>query len=246
MNKRKAIVTGALGGMGTAIVSRLLANNYFVVGTFRPGAESRAEDWRERHFAGERSLKIVALDVSCAEMSEQVCSDLISELGIISVLINNAGITDDSSFRKMTYKQWHSVLETNLGGCFNMCKAIFLHMSEQKYGRIINISSVNGQKGQFGQANYAASKAGIYGLTKSLALEGARKGITCNSISPGYIRTDMTKQIPDHVLEPILGTIPVGRMGEPEEIANAVLFLADELSGFITGANLSVNGGQHM
>jgi acetoacetyl-CoA reductase len=245
-NKEIAIVTGALGGIGTAIVGRLLNDNKVVIATHRPGTLNRAIDWKDVKFNNNENLYLSEVDVvnyaSCSELIEKVRDDF----GRLDLLINNAGITRDSSIKKMSPAHWNEVINTNLTGCFNMSKSAFSLMLENKFGRIINISSINGQKGQFGQVNYAASKSGIYGLTKSLAMEGARKGITVNSISPGYIKTDMTNKIPSKVMEEIISEIPVGRLGEPEEIADTVLFLSSRSSGFITGSNLAINGGQHM
>ena len=169
-----------------------------------------------------------------------------AEVGPIDVLINNAGITRDSTIHKMSYEQWNEVIQTNLTSCFNMCRAVIDGMRERVYGRIVNIGSINGQAGQYGQVNYAAAKSGIHGFTKALAQEGAAKGITVNAIAPGYIATEMVRAVPPHILEKIVAKIPVGRLGEASEIARGVVFLSSDDAGFITGSTLSINGGQHM
>ncbi|WP_404393210.1 acetoacetyl-CoA reductase [Pseudoalteromonas phenolica] len=244
--KKIAVVTGALGGIGTAIVDSFLSNGVVVIATIRPGSSQRATDWKKKRFDNNEHLHLLEVDVADHSSCEKLIAQVKEQFGRLDILVNNAGITRDSSIKKMSFEQWNEVINTNLTGCFNMCKLAFTLMQSNGYGRIINISSVNGQKGQFGQVNYAASKSGIYGLTKSLALEGARKGITVNSISPGYIRTEMTSKIAPKILDTIISEIPVGRMGEPEEVAETVLFLASEKSAFITGSNLAMNGGQHL
>lgn len=202
--------------------------------------------WREELSSLGYNCTIIPVDVSnydsCAVLIEKVNS----QFGRVDILVNNAGITADASIKQMTVDMWQDVINTNLNSVFNLSKLVFESMMENNFGRIINISSINGQKGQFGQVNYAAAKSGIYGLTKSLALEGARKGITVNSISPGYIATDMLKVLPENILNKIVSEIPVARLGLPAEVAHAVSFLASDKSGFITGSNLAINGGQHM
>ncbi|MBD1580943.1 acetoacetyl-CoA reductase [Pseudoalteromonas sp. S16_S37] len=245
-DKKIAVVTGALGGIGTAIVGSFLSDGVVVIATIRLGTLERATDWKKTRFDNNEDLYLLEVDVADYTSCEQLIAQVKEQFGRLDILVNNAGITRDSSIKKMSFEQWNEVLNTNLTGCFNMSKSAFILMLENNYGRIINISSVNGQKGQFGQVNYSASKSGIYGLTKSLALEGARKGITVNSISPGYIRTEMTSKIPPNILDAIISEIPVGRMGEPEEVADTVRFLASEKSAFITGSNLAMNGGQHL
>lgn len=245
-DKKTAIVTGALGGIGTAIVDSLLNDGVDVIATHRPGTSQRAIDWKNSRFGNDEHLHLLEVDVADYTSCEKLIEKVKEQFGRLDILVNNAGITRDSSIKKMSFEQWNEVINTNLTGCFNMSKSAFTLMLENNYGRIINISSINGQKGQFGQVNYAASKSGIYGLTKSLALEGARKGITVNSISPGYIRTEMTSKIAPNILDAIISEIPVGRMGEPKEVAETVLFLASEKSAFITGSNLAMNGGQHL
>lgn len=246
LNEKIALVTGALGGIGTSIVERLLGEGATVIATYRVDSDLRAQAWRSSKFNNCSRLHLAEVDVADFKCCEKLIDQIKERFGRLDILVNNAGITRDASIKKMTFSQWNEVINTNLTGCFNMCKLAFTLMQDNGYGRIINISSVNGQKGQFGQVNYSASKSGIYGITKSLALEGARKGITVNSISPGYIKTEMTSKIAPNILDSIISEIPVGRMGEPEEIAESVLFLASEKSAFITGSNLAINGGQHL
>ncbi len=238
---RTALVTGGSRGIGAAISTALKDAGYKVAATYAGNDEKAAA------FTAETGIKTYKWDVAnydaCAAGIKQVEADL----GPIDVLVNNAGITRDAPFHKMTPAQWNEVIGTNLNGVFNMTHPIWPGMRERKFGRIITISSINGQKGQFAQANYAASKAGDIGFTKSLAQEGARAGITVNVIAPGYINTEMMSTIPEKVMnEVILPAIPVGRLGEPSEIARAVVFLASDDAGFITGATLSANGGQYM
>lgn len=244
--KKIALVTGAIGGIGTSICKQLIDDGYFVIGSYRAENIEKSLAWQVKFNKKGYECPIYPVDVSdynsCKEMVEKIKNDF----GVIDILINNAGITSDASIKKMTVEMWQSVININLTSIFNLSKLVFDSMSERNFGRIINISSINGQKGQFGQVNYAAAKSGIYGLTKSLALEGANKGITVNSISPGYIATEMLTAMPENILSKIINDIPVGRLGLPEEIANAVSYLASEKSGFITGSNLAINGGQHM
>lgn len=237
---RVAIVTGGTRGIGEAI-SIALKNAGVTVAANYAGNDERARAFTER--TGIRAFK---WDVSdCAACQEGV-RQVEAELGPVDVLVNNAGITRDTTIRKMDHKQWQEVIDTNLGGCFNMAKAVFDGMTTRKYGRIVNIGSINGQAGQYGQVNYAAAKSGIHGFTKALAQEGARFGVTVNAIAPGYIDTDMVAAVPEEVLGKIVARIPVGRLGKAEEIARGVTFLCDENAGFITGSTLSINGGQHM
>ena len=237
---RVAIVTGGTRGIGEAI-SIALKNMGMDVAANYAGNDERAREFSDR--TGIRAYK---WDVSefgaCQDGVRQVESDL----GSVDVLVNNAGITRDTTIRKMDHQQWQDVIDTNLGGCFNMAKAVFDGMSGRKYGRIVNIGSINGQAGQYGQVNYAAAKSGIHGFTKALAQEGARFGVTVNAIAPGYIDTDMVAAVPEDVLAKIVARIPVGRLGKADEIARGVAFLVDENAGFITGSTLSINGGQHM
>ena len=185
-------------------------------------------------------------DVAAYAACQAGAAKVAEELGPVDVLVNNAGITRDGTILKMTYDMWREVMDTNLGGCFNMAKAVFPGMRERKWGRIVNIGSINGQAGQYGQVNYAAAKSGIHGFTKALSQEGAKAGVTVNAIAPGYIDTDMVAAVPPEVLEKIVAKIPVGRLGQAQEIARGVAFLCSEEAGFVTGSTLSINGGQHM
>ncbi|MBS1302089.1 acetoacetyl-CoA reductase [Loktanella sp. SALINAS62] len=237
---RVALVTGGTRGIGGAISHALKAEGYTVVATYA------GNDEKAKAFTDETGIKTYKWDVgsydACAAGLKQVEEDV----GPIEVLVNNAGITRDAPFHKMTPAQWSEVIDTNLSGVFNMTHPIWPGMRERKFGRIITISSINGQKGQFAQANYAAAKAGDIGFTKALAQEGARAGITVNVIAPGYINTDMMSTIPEKVMDSIVGAIPVGRLGEPAEIARAVVFLASDEAGFITGSTITANGGQYL
>jgi len=234
-----AIVTGGTRGIGLAISQGLIADGYRVAAAYRSNEEA-AQKFRD---LGGYALQ---LDVSDFAACQTAVATIESDLGDVSVLVNNAGITRDGVLHKMDEDAWHAVIETNLTSCFSMCRAVIAGMRTRGFGRIVNISSINGEKGQFGQTNYAAAKAGILGFTKALALETARKGITVNAICPGYIETDMTAGIKPEVLDSIIQQIPTGRMGKPEEIAALVAFLASEKAAFITGATLDANGGQHM
>ena len=237
---RIALVTGGTRGIGAA-TSRMLQQAGYRVAANYAGNEEKA-----LAFSESTGIPVHAWDVADLSACQRGVDRVETELGPIEVLVNNAGITHDGMLHKMTHDAWQSVLDVDLGGCFNMCRAVMVGMRERRFGRIVNISSVNGQQGQMGQANYAAAKAGIFGFTKALALEEASRGITVNAVAPGYIATDMVAAVPTNILEGIVARIPVGRLGQPEEIARAVLFLVAEEAGFITGATLSVNGGQHM
>ncbi|MDL2337602.1 MAG: acetoacetyl-CoA reductase [Pseudomonadota bacterium] len=245
-SKRIAVVTGGMGGLGEALCRRLADDHFSVVALHSPG-NPKVDAWLAAQRADGYEFGHAEVDVSrfdsCAAAGVQVRQ----QYGPVSVLVNNAGITRDASFRKMTAESWDLVLRTNLDSVFNMTKQVIEDMLTLGWGRIVNISSVNGQRGAFGQANYAASKAGMHGFTKSLALEFAKKGITVNTVSPGYLRTPMVTKMPPDVLEQrILPEIPLGRLGEPAEVAELVAYLASERACFVTGANLSINGGQHM
>ncbi len=245
-SKRVALVTGGMGGLGEAICLKLAALGYTVVTTHSP-ANTRWEKWvrdmRERGYDFHAYACDVAEWDSCVDCVKRITD----EVGPVDVLVNNAGITRDVTFRKMDRGSWDAVMHTNLDSCFNMTKQVCDGMVDRGWGRIINISSVNGQKGAFGQTNYAAAKAGMHGFTKSLALEVARKGVTVNTISPGYIGTRMVMAIPREVLDTkIIPQIPMGRLGRPEEVAGLVAYLASEEAAFVTGANIAINGGQHM
>ncbi len=237
---RVAIVTGGTRGIGEAISIALRDAGMKVAANYA------GNDERARTFSEQTGIAVYKWDVSDFEACQEGARKVEAELGPVDVLVNNAGITRDTTIRKMTEQQWRDVIDTNLGGCFNMAKAVFDGMTARKYGRIVNIGSINGQAGQYGQVNYAAAKSGIHGFTKALAQEGARFGVTVNAIAPGYIDTDMVAAVPEDVLQKIVAKIPVGRLGKPEEIARAVAFLADENGGFVTGSTLSINGGQHM
>lgn len=237
---RVAIVTGGTRGIGLAITESLRADGYDVAAIYHGNADSAKQC---EVATGAKTFK---LDVSDFDACQSVCKTIADTLGDIDVLVNNAGITKDGVLHKMAKENWDCVIETNMTSCFNMCRAVIGGMRDRSYGRIINISSINGQKGQFGQTNYAAAKAGMIGFTKALALEGAGKGITANVICPGYVETDMTASVMPEVLASIIKQIPVGRMGKPHEIADMVAFLASEKAAFITGSTISVNGGQFM
>ena len=238
--KRVAVVTGGTRGIGEAI-SLALEDMGLTVAANYAGNDERAAAFTER--TGIRTYK---WDVGDHDACQAGAARVAEELGPIDVLVNNAGITRDGTILKMTYQMWKEVIDTNLGGCFNMAKAVFPGMRERGWGRIVNIGSINGQAGQYGQVNYAAAKSGIHGFTKALAQEGARSGVTVNAIAPGYIDTDMVAAVPDDVLDKIVARIPVGRLGQAHEIARGVAFLCSEEGGFVTGSTLSINGGQHM
>ena len=237
---RVAIVTGGTRGIGEAISTGLKDAGYKVAATYAGNDEAA------RRFTDETGITAYKFDVSdygqCAESVEKIVADL----GPVDVLVNNAGITRDGTLHRMSFEQWNSVIQTNLSSCFNMCRCVIEGMRERGFGRIVNIGSVNGQAGQYGQVNYAAAKSGIHGFTKALAQEGAAKGVTVNAIAPGYIDTDMVRAVPERVLEKIISGIPVGRLGSADEIARGVLFLVADEAGFVTGSTMSINGGQHM
>lgn len=240
MSKGAAIVTGGTRGIGHAISLALLQAGYKVAAVYHGNDEAA------RAFEKETKCKAYKFDVADFASCEKGVQQIESDLGPVAVLVNNAGITRDGVLHKMSSDNWHDVIETNLSSCFNMCRIVINGMRERNFGRIVNISSINGQKGQFGQVNYSAAKAGILGFTKALALESAAKGITVNAVCPGYIETDMTSAVPKEVLESIIRQIPVARLGQPDEIAALVAFLASEKAAFITGATIAANGGQYM
>ena len=245
-NNKVALVTGGMGGLGTAVCRRLHAAGFKVAATYSP-SNPTPEAWlAAQRDEGYRFLSY-KVDVANYADTEWMMQKLLSECGRLDVLVNNAGITRDQTLRNMDHADWSSVIHANLDSVFNMSKQAIEPMMAQQWGRIINISSVNGQKGAYGQANYAAAKAGMHGLTKSLALEMARHGVTVNTVSPGYLNTKMVQQVPQDILMGrILPQIPLGRLGEPEEVAALVAYLASQEAGFITGANIAINGGQHM
>ncbi|HYA72539.1 MAG TPA: acetoacetyl-CoA reductase [Roseiarcus sp.] len=236
-----AVVTGGTRGIGAAISKALAAAGYSVAATYHGNDEAAAK------FKAETGVHVYKWDVASFEACSAGLAEVAKDLGPVEILVNNAGITKDGMFHKMTPEQWYGVINTNLNSLFNMCRPVIEGMRERGFGRIINISSINGQKGQMGQVNYSASKAGDLGFTKALAQENANKGVTVNAICPGYIATDMVMAVPKDVLEKaIIPQIPVRRLGQPEEIARCVLFLASDEAGFITGSTLTANGGQYM
>jgi len=242
---RLAYVTGGMGGIGTTISRRLCRDGFRVVAGCGPGS-TRRERWVEEMRAEGLTVFASVGDVSDWDSTKAAFDRVKAEHGPIDVLVNNAGVTRDGMFRKMTSEQWHIVIETNLNSLFHVTKQVIDDMMDRGWGRIINISSVNGQKGQFGQTNYSTAKAGIHGFTMALAQEVAAKGVTVNTVSPGYIGTDMVRAVKPEVLEKIVATIPVKRLGEPDEIASIIAWIASDESGFATGADFSLNGGLHM
>ena len=237
---RVVVVTGGTRGIGEAISVSLKKAGYLVAANYA------GNDERAKSFSDKTGIAAFKWDVSSFDECEKGMKAVAAQLGPVDVIVNNAGITRDATMKKMGRVAWDEVMDTNLGGCFNMCKVAWDGMLERSFGRIVNIGSINGQAGQYGQVNYAAAKSGIHGFTKALAQEGASKGITVNAIAPGYIDTDMVAAVPPDVLEKIVARIPVKRLGKAEEIARAVLFLVADDGGFITGSTLSINGGQHM
>jgi acetoacetyl-CoA reductase len=245
-DQKVALVTGGMGGLGTAMCRRLFDAGFKVATTYSPSNTS-PEGWLAAQRDDGYRFKAYKVDVSDYAASEWMMQSLLADMGRLDVLVNNAGITRDRSLSKMQLADWAEVMRTNLDSVFNLSKQAIEPMMAQKWGRIINISSVNGQKGAFGQVNYAAAKAGMHGFTKALALEMARHGITVNTVSPGYLRTKMVMQVPDEILQTkILPQIPMGRLGEPEEVAGLVAYLVSQEAAFVTGANIAINGGQHM
>jgi len=243
---RVALVTGGMGGLGEAICIKLAALGYQVVTTHSPG-NTKVAAWLKGMNNLGYGFRAYPCDVTDYDSCRDCVAAVSSEVGPVDVLVNNAGITRDMTFKKMTKDDWDAVISTNLDSVFNMCKQVLDGMTERKWRRVINVSSVNGQKGAFGQSNYSAAKAGMHGFTKALALEVARQGVTVNTISPGYIGTKMVTAIPQEILDSkILPLIPVNRLGKPEEIAGLVAYLASDEAAFVTGANISINGGQHM
>ncbi|RJG20472.1 acetoacetyl-CoA reductase [Massilia cavernae] len=245
-NSKVALVTGGMGGLGTAICRRLHAAGFKVAATYSP-SNPTPEAWLAAQRDDGFRFSAYKVDVSNFGDTEWMMQKLLSDCGRLDVLVNNAGITRDQTLRNMGQAEWAAVIHANLDSVFNMSRQAIEPMMAQQWGRIINISSVNGQKGAYGQVNYAAAKAGMHGFTKALALEMARHGVTVNTVSPGYLNTRMVKQVPQDILESrILPQIPLGRLGEPEEVAALVAYLASQEAGFVTGANLPINGGQHM
>lgn len=240
-----ALVTGGMGGLGTAMCKALAKSGHIVVTTY-VGDDDYADSWLEKTKAEGFDFKAYRCDVSSWDSALESVNKIKAEVGKIDVLVNNAGITRDATFKKMTPEHWQAVLRTNLDSVFNMTKQVIDDMVENNFGRVINISSINGQKGQFGQANYSAAKSGVHGFTMAVAQEVAKKGVTVNTIAPGYIATDMVMAVPEEVRAKIVAQIPVGRLGKPEEIAALVDYLASDAAGYMTGAELAINGGQHM
>ena len=246
MAKRIALVTGGMGGLGEAICMKLEKMGIDVVVTYSPG-NTKYKDWLKEMEAQGHKFRAYPCDVSDFESCQKCVEQIAKEVGPIDILINNAGITRDMTFKKMTKVDWDAVMKTNLDSVFNVTKPVVDGMVERGWGRVINVSSVNGQKGAFGQTNYSAAKAGMHGFTKALAYEVAKKGVTVNTISPGYIGTKMVLAIPKDVLDSkIVPQIPMGRLGKPDEVAGLCAYLASEEAAFVTGANIAINGGQHM
>jgi acetoacetyl-CoA reductase len=237
---RVALVTGGTRGIGAAISAALKDQGRTVIANFA-GNETAAAAFHD-----ETGIRVVRFDVGNFEACQQAIERIAAEVGPIEILVNNAGITRDATLQRMTRDMWDAVIDTNLGACFNLCKLTFPGMRDRRFGRIVNVGSINGQAGQYGQVNYAAAKSGIHGFTKALAQEGARFGITVNAIAPGYVDTDMVRAVPADVLEKIVARIPVGRLGKAADIARGVAFLTADEAEFITGSTLSINGGQHM
>ena len=243
---RVAIVTGGMGGLGESISTKMHAAGYRVAVTHSPG-NTKAKEWVAAQKANGREFNAYPVDVSDFGSCKECVERIAKELGPVDILVNNAGITRDTTFKKMAKADWDVVIRTNLDSVFNMTKQVMDGMVERGWGRVVNVSSVNGSKGAFGQTNYSAAKAGMHGFTKALALEVARKGVTVNTISPGYIGTKMVMAIPQDVLESkILPQVPIGRLGKPKEIAGLIIYLCSDEAAFVTGANIAINGGQHM
>ncbi|MCZ7600906.1 MAG: acetoacetyl-CoA reductase [Gammaproteobacteria bacterium] len=238
--ERVAIVTGGTRGIGEAISVALKNAGHRVAATYAGNDEAA------RKFKEATGIATCKFDVADFDQCAAGVAKIVADLGPVDISVNNAGITRDGTMHKMTFEQWNAVIQTNLSSCFNMCRAVIEGMRERSYGRIVNIGSINGRAGQYGQVNYAAAKSGIHGFTKALAKESAAKGITVNAVAPGYVETDMVRAVPQNVLEKIIATIPVGRLGTAEDIAHAVMFLVDDRASFITGSTISINGGQHM
>jgi len=244
--KRLAVVTGGMGGLGESISTKMADAGYKVAVTYSP-ANTKYKQWIEEMKGRGYAFAAYPVDVADYDDCAAKCAQIEKSCGAIDILVNNAGITRDMTFKKMSKADWDDVMRTNLDSCFNMTKQAMDGMVDRGWGRVINVSSVNGQKGAFGQTNYSAAKAGIHGFTKALALEVAKKGVTVNTISPGYIGTKMVTAIPKDILDSkILPQIPVGRLGKPDEIAGLIIYLCSEEAAFVTGANISINGGQHM
>ncbi len=243
MTKRVAFVTGGNGGIGSAICCELAQQGHQVVAGYFPPEKDSAEAWQKQMHDQGHAISLAAVDVASFADCERAVAEISEQFGSVDILVNCAGITRDGTLKKMSEDNWRAVVATNLDSAFNVTRHVINGMLEKGWGRIVNIASVNGQRGQFGQANYSAAKAGMHGFTMAVALETAAKGITVNTVSPGYIATAMTQAMPENVLESIVNSVPMRRMGTPEEIANAVAWLASEGNGYTTGANIPVNGG---
>lgn len=245
-NKKVALVTGALGGIGTAICNRLLAEDYHVIATLSKHDPERTKKWCDDNGFDSNNFEFVAADLSDHETAMTTIQNTIDKYDSIYALINGAGITRDSSFKKMSFTQWQEVIDTNLTSLYTIVHPVFVKMLEQKTGRIVNISSINGLRGQYGQTNYSAAKAGIIGFTKALAYEGASSSITANVVAPGYTYTPMVESVPEHIMDKIKETIPMNRLASANEIAAACMYLISDDAIFVTGETISVNGGQYM
>lgn len=243
---RVVLITGGIGGIGTAICQRLATDGYRVVANHHPAEQEAADAWRAERAAEGLEVDTAGADVSSFDDSARMVADIIGRYGTVDVLINCAGITRDKTFKKMELQHWDAVINVNLNSVFNVTRAVWEGMLERGFGRVINISSVNGQRGQFGQANYSTAKAGMHGFTMALAQEGAAKGVTVNTVSPGYVETAMTLAMREDVRDAIISGIPMRRMAAPAEIASAVAFLAEDANAYVTGANIPVNGGLFM
>ncbi|MGB5211229.1 MAG: acetoacetyl-CoA reductase [Gammaproteobacteria bacterium] len=240
MTGRVALVTGGTRGIGAGISRELKDAGYQVAANFAGNVE------RAKEFEAETGIPVFKFDAGDFDAVQRGVAEVVERVGPIEVLVNNAGITRDSTLHKMNFEQWDDVIRTNLTSCFNLCRTVIESMRERKFGRIVNVGSVNGQAGQYGQVNYAASKSGMHGFTKALAQESAAFGITVNAVAPGYVNTEMVQAVPEKVLEKIIQRIPMGRLGEPHDIVRAIFYLVSDEADFITGSTVSVNGGQHM
>lgn len=246
MDKPVAVVTGGTGGIGSAICKRLARDNCVIACYFKSGNHEEARAWQKLQREEGLDIDILYADIRQFEDCQKLAEEVQARYGRVDILVNNAGVTADAQLKKMTGLQWHQVIDANLTSVFNVTRHFLPIMLERNYGRIVTISSINGRKGQFGQCNYAASKAALFGFTKSLALEVARHGITVNSVAPGYIETHMTEHMKPEVLQNIIADIPLGRLGKPDEIAALVAFIASPMMAFMTGATIDINGGQYM
>ena len=244
LSGKVALITGGTGGIGAAICEQLAASGAKVATNYRN--KEKAEQFQNEMKQKGYDVSIYQVDVTDFDGCQKLIADIESDLGPVDIIINNAGVTKDTTLKKMTKEQWDTVMDINLDSLFNICRNAIEGMMQRGFGRIINISSINGQKGQLGQTNYSASKAGMHGFTMALAQEVARKGVTVNTVSPGYIATEMVMAVPENIREQIISQIPVARLGKPEEIAAVCDFLCSDLAGFITGADIAANGGQHM